>query len=81
MKVTLCIGSSCRLKGAYHVVERIKTLVGEYSLGDSVELDGVFCMHRCGNKGVSVTVDGEFFSVLPEETDSFFDEHILAKFK
>ena len=78
MKVTVCIGSSCHLKGSRAVVERLQQLVAENDLKDRVELSGKFCMGNCRN-GVSVTVDDVLFSVSPETVDDFFKENVLAK--
>ena len=78
MKVTVCIGSSCHLKGSRAVVERLQQLVAENDLKDRVELSGKFCMGNCRN-GVSVTVDDELFSVSPETVDDFFNQNVLAK--
>lgn len=78
MKVTICIGSSCHLKGSRQVVERLQSLVSENGLSDNVELGGTFCMGKC-QQGVCVTIDDEFYSVSPETVDSFFNENILAK--
>lgn len=78
MKVTICIGSSCHLKGSRQVVERLQSLVNENELTDFVELGGTFCMGKC-QQGVCVTVDDEFYSVSPETVDTFFKENILAK--
>ena len=78
MKVTICIGSSCHLKGSRQVVERLQELIGEKNLTDKVEFAGAFCMGNC-QKGVCVTVDDAFYSVTPETTERFFAEEILAK--
>ena len=78
MKVTVCIGSSCHLKGSRAVVERLQQLVAENDLKDRVELSGKFCMGNCRN-GVSVTVDDELFSGSPETVDDFFKQNVLAK--
>lgn len=78
MKVTVCIGSSCHLKGSRAVVERLQQLVAENDLKDRVELSGKFCMGNCRN-GVSVTVDDELFSVSPETVEDFFKQNVLAK--
>lgn len=77
MKVTVCIGSSCHLKGSRQVVERLQTLVAENNLKDQVELSGKFCMGNCQN-GVCVTVDDALFSVSPDTVDDFFKTNILA---
>lgn len=80
MKVTICIGSSCHLKGSRPVIETLQRLVHEHGLQDTVELSGAFCMQNCVN-GVSVTVDGELFSVKPETVEDFFETQVLAKVK
>ena len=49
MKVIICIGSSCHLKGSRQVVEKLQALVKENHLEDKVELGGTFCMGDCVN--------------------------------
>lgn len=78
MNVTVCIGSSCHLKGSRHVVEGIQRLIAENDLKDKVDINGTFCMNNCQN-GVCVTVDGKGFSVSPDTVDDFFNAEILAK--
>lgn len=76
MKVTVCIGSSCHLKGSRQVVEQLQELIRKNGLEDKVELAGTFCMGRC-QEGVCVTVDDKFFSVSPQEVASFFEKEVL----
>ena len=78
MKVTICIGSSCHLKGSRHVVEGLQALISENHLDDKVELAGSFCLNRC-QEGVCVTVDDEFHSVSPDTVEEFFETYIKAK--
>lgn len=78
MKVTVCIGSSCHIKGSRQVVEQLQHLIGENNLGDKVELGGTFCMGKC-QQGVCVTVDDEFYSLTPESVEEFFEKNIKAK--
>ena len=78
MKVTVCIGSSCHIKGSRQVVEQLQYRIGEANLGDQVELAGTFCMGQC-QEGVCVTVDDKFFSVSPETTKELFEKEILAR--
>ncbi len=78
MKVTVCIGSSCHIKGSRQVVERLQHLLAQEKLGDRVELGGTFCMGKC-QEGVCVTVDDRFFSVSPDTVDGFFENEIKAK--
>ena len=78
MRVTVCIGSSCHIKGSRQVVETLQELISKNNLEDKVELGGTFCLGKC-QQGVCVTVDDEFHSVSPETVDEFFRNEIAAK--
>ena len=78
MKITVCIGSSCHIKGSRPVVEQLQALIAENGLGDRIDLGGTFCMGKC-QQGVCVTVDGELFSVSPESVQAFFENQVKAK--
>ena len=80
MKITICIGSSCQLKGFRQIVEEMQRLVAEHQLKDRIELAGKFCMGNCQN-GVCVTIDDENFSLKPEDTRAFFDNEVLPRLK
>ena len=76
MKITVCIGSSCHLKGSRQVVEQLQALITEHGLANEVELVGTFCLANC-QKGVSVKLDDRLVSLTPENTRDFFAENIL----
>ena len=78
MKVTVCIGSSCHIKGSRQVVEQLQDLVREHNLSEKVELSGTFCMGEC-QQGVCVTVDNDFYSVTPETVEEFFEKNVKGK--
>lgn len=78
MKVTVCIGSSCHIKGSRQVVEQLQTLVTDAQIIDKVELGGTFCLGKC-QQGVCVNVDDEFFSVTPDTVKDFFENEIVSK--
>lgn len=78
MKVTICIGSACHIKGARSVVSQLQSLVSESATSDRIELGGSLCLGKCGN-GVSVCVDGEYFHVLPENVREFFEHDVLSR--
>ena len=79
VKVTVCIGSSCHLKGSRQVVEELQYLINKNELEDKVELSGTFCMGKCGEDGVSVTVDGDYYAVKPEGVLDLFTNVIKKK--
>ena len=78
MKITVCIGSSCHIKGSRQVVEQLQYFINENNLGDKIELGGTFCMGKC-QQGVCVTVDDVFHSVTPSTVEEFFKKEVLAK--
>uniref|UniRef100_A0A7V4NEP0 NADH:ubiquinone oxidoreductase 24 kD subunit n=1 Tax=Fervidobacterium pennivorans TaxID=93466 RepID=A0A7V4NEP0_FERPE len=54
--VYVCLGSSCHLKGAYKVVEKLK----ESLIDSRIELRGSLCMGNC-SEGVNVRFGNECF--------------------
>lgn len=80
MKITVCIGSSCHIKGSRQVVEQLQYYISENNLKDKIDLAGAFCMGKC-QTGVNVTVDGESFSVSPETVEDFFETEVKKRLK
>ena len=78
MRITVCIGSSCHVKGSRQVVRSLQQLIADNNLQDKVSLGGTFCLSNC-QKGVCVTVDDVIYSVTPETVEAFFQENVLAK--
>lgn len=78
MLVTICIGSSCHLKGSRDVITSFENLVTQHKIDNQVELTGSFCMGECA-KGVCVKIDEELFSVTPSDADTFFETEILGR--
>lgn len=78
IRVEICIGSSCHVKGATSVLNAIRSNVKTYGLEDKVELAGRFCIGKC-TEGVCVTVDGQLYSVSPDSVDEFFDKEIKGR--
>lgn len=78
MVITICIGSSCHLKGSRKVVEKLNELIVAEGVGDKVELNGSFCMGQCV-KGVCVKINDELFSLTPETTEEFFRNEVVRR--
>lgn len=78
IKIKVCIGSSCHIKGSRQVVQQLQYLIAQNNVGDKVELGATFCMGEC-QKGVCVTVDGALHSVSPDNVNEFFNREILSK--
>jgi len=78
IKLSVCVGSSCHLKGSYNVIQAFQQLVETEKLHDKIEMEAQFCMKQC-QKGVSVSVDGEVLSVSPETATEVFRSSVMSK--
>ena len=78
LKVTVCIGSACHIKGSRRVVEQLQFLIADKKLENKISLDGAFCMGMCQN-GVCVEMDNSLYSVSPDNVSEFFEKEILSR--
>ena len=78
MTITICIGSSCHLKGSRTIIQKLEELITERQLNDKIELNGSFCMGECSN-GVCVKINDELVSVSPETVNTFFENEVLRR--
>lgn len=78
--ITVCVGSSCFVRGAPRVLEEFQKLVESLPPG-MAELRGSFCMERCTD-GVTVRIGEKAFSgVTPEAVPQLFTEHVRGEIK
>lgn len=79
--VTVCVGSSCHIKGARNVIMRFNEMLKEQNLEDKVELKGSFCMERCG-EGINWQIDDEpLTSSTEDDAIKSFSEKIIKPIK
>lgn len=78
MKISICVGSSCHLKGSYDVINLMKEHLEQHNLTDKVELGAAFCLGRCTSTGVTVQVDDQVITgVCPENFEQMFTKYVL----
>ena len=76
--VTVCVGSSCHLKGARQVIMRFNEMLTRYGLQEKVLLKGSFCMERCG-EGVNWQIDDTpLTSATADDAVAIFRQRVLA---
>lgn len=78
MDITICIGSSCHLRGSRAIISTLEKLVNDNNLSDEIELKGSFCMGHCQD-GVCVSIEDEIFSLTPETAEDFFCNEVLGR--
>lgn len=79
MNVSICVGSSCHLKGSYEIIQLMKEAIAKYTLEDRINLSASFCLGRCTD-GVSVQIDEDIIcGVSKDSFPDFFNEQVLAR--
>jgi NADH:ubiquinone oxidoreductase subunit E len=77
LRVTICVGSSCYVRGSDQFGAALASLIEQQGLQDRVELSGAFCMDQC-SMGVSVRVgDGPCHVISAKNADIFLEQEIL----
>jgi hypothetical protein len=77
--ITVCVGSSCHVRGSHEILQRFTDLIAEHRLKEQVSLRGSFCMERC-TEGVNMDIDGEPLSAQTlQEAERIFQEKVLAR--
>lgn len=79
IELSVCIGSSCHLKGSYNVIQTFVQLIEENSLHNKIELKSAFCMKRCECVGVGLIIDGESYHISPELAEEHFSTVVIPK--
>jgi NADH:ubiquinone oxidoreductase subunit E len=75
--VTVCVGSSCHIKGSRQIIMRFNELLKEHGLENQIELQGSFCMERCG-EGLNWQIDEQpVTSKSVEEAIETFTDKVL----
>jgi len=79
--VTVCVGSSCHIKGAREMIARFNDFLTKEGLEDKVELKGTFCMERCG-EGINWKFNDEILSSSSvDEGAELFRKKVLEALK
>ena len=77
VEITVCVGSTCHVKGSYGGAEAFKKEIEAQHLGDKVALKADFCMGDCVN-GVCVKIGEEKLThVVPEDVPSLMKGKVL----
>ena len=77
LTVTVCVGSSCYMRGSDELAEVLEALIERASLSKRVQLVGSFCMGECST-GISVKLgEHHYQTVRLEEAEKFFYKELL----
>ena len=77
MKIELCMGSSCHVRGAQPILESLKAALKESKLENKVTIVGSNCLGQCKSGGVNMKVDDEVVTGITSANFSeFFETHV-----
>ncbi|WP_346354140.1 NAD(P)H-dependent oxidoreductase subunit E [Azotosporobacter soli] len=79
VRLAICFGSACHLKGSYAVLEAFQGLFEKYNLKRKIDLEGAFCNSHC-TEGVVIKINDEVIThVSREKVYGIFCEKILGE--
>lgn len=77
IEITVCVGSSCHVRGSYGVAEAFKKEIAARGLEDKVALKADFCMGDCAN-GVCVKIGADKHThVTPDDVPALMEQKVL----
>ncbi len=62
MEITVCVGSSCHIKGSHFFIDFLQKAIPAYNLEQKIILKASFCMGRC-SEGINIKVDDELITL------------------
>ena len=77
VKVSMCVGSACHMKGAYATTQMFQEALNRLGIADKVELSASFCMGECMNGPCVKINDVKFHKVDQDRVESLIEEEIL----
>lgn len=77
LELSVCIGSSCHLKGSYNIIQLFQQMIEEHALHDKIDFKANFCMRECNGNGVAVSVNGTSYHIQPETAREFFKNTVI----
>ncbi len=67
VEVSVCVGTSCFLRGSQSLLKRLADYVESRDLDDAVEVQATFCFEHC-DRGPTVRVGGQVIEHCTFET-------------
>ncbi|EGO61840.1 NADH dehydrogenase (ubiquinone) 24 kDa subunit [Acetonema longum DSM 6540] len=79
IRISICVGSACHLRGAHGVLNAFIALIDKYQVQGAVDLEGNFCQGYC-TEGVVIKIGNEIITnVSQEKVYDLFAEKVLGR--
>ena len=77
IEVTVCVGSSCHIKGSRKLIEQLNNLISQYKLEEKVVLKGSFCLEHCA-EGFNWKIGDILYSTKDvKEAEKIFRQKVI----
>ena len=80
MNISVCIGSSCHLRGSYDIIQKLKELIAQGGLEEKVNLNAAFCLGQCTH-GCTIRIDEEIITGVTKDNIEGILQKALAEGK
>lgn len=78
VKLSICFGSACHLRGSYSVLNAFKALIDKYQVQSEIDVEGNFCQGRC-TEGVVIKLNDEIITnVAKDKVYDIFVDRVLG---
>ncbi|MGL5512041.1 MAG: (2Fe-2S) ferredoxin domain-containing protein [Sporomusa sp.] len=78
LKLSICFGSACHLRGSYGVLNAFKALIEKYQVDSEIDIEGNFCQNYC-TEGVVIKLNDEIIThVTKEKVYDIFMARVLG---
>lgn len=79
IRISICVGSACHLRGAHGILNAFIALVDKYQVDGTVDVEGNFCQGYC-TEGVVIKIDDEIIkNVSQEKVYDLFAAKVLGR--
>ena len=81
MEITICVGSSCHIKGSHSFIDYLQKAIAENHLDEHIVLKASFCIGNC-SEGINIKINDERIVVTGlEDLKEIFQKRVIPEIK
>ena len=81
MEITICVGSSCHIKGSHSFIDYLQKSIIEHQLEEHIVLKASFCIGNC-SEGINIKINDERIVVSGlDDLKELFEKRVIPEVK
>ena len=81
MEITICVGSSCHIKGSHSFIDYLQKVIAENQLEEYIVLKASFCIGNC-SEGINIKINDERIVVTGlDDLKEIFQKRVIPEIK